>query len=165
MMKLINKGLTIVCLSILLSGCNERLTEIKEAASGINDTAQSAASALSKDVHSVRAINVSYNKETFTLNDLFKSILRDTRFEYDAQTGKLQVKGTWLDPLFSEQPWDEAYKKRLAETGEVTVTLHIQDDKIVSELTDIVLILDRKTIVHMEGADALSHLYETYLQK
>ena len=165
MMKLINKGFIIVCLSILLSGCNDRLTEIKEAASGINETAQSAASALSKDVHSVRAINLSYNEEMFTLNDLFKSILRDTRFEYDASTGTLQVKGTWLDPLFSEQPWDDAYKKRLAETGEITVTLHIQDGEILSDLTDITLVFEGEIILKMSGKDALSHLYETYLQK
>lgn len=85
-----------------MTGCN-RFTEIKEAASDINEAAHSAASALSKDVHSVRATHLSYNEETFTLNDLFKSILRDTRWEYDAQAGKLQVKGTCLEPLFLDQ--------------------------------------------------------------
>ena len=164
-MKFINKGISIVCLTIFLTGCTDRLTEIKEAASGINETAQSAASAISKDVHSVRAIKLSYKEETFTLNDLFKSILRDTRWEYDAEKGQLQVKGTWLDPLFSEQQWDNTYKKQLAETGEITVTLHIQDDTIHSALTDVSLVLNGKKILHMKGEDALFHLYETYLQK
>lgn len=163
--KLINKGISIVCLSVLLTGCGDRLTEIKEAASGINGAAHSAANALSKDVHSVRAIHLSYNEETFTLNDVFKSILRDTRWEYDAQAEKLQVKGTWLEPLFADQHWDNTYKKKLAETGEITVTLRIQDDKIHSALTDVKLVYDGETILHMTGEDALFLLYETYLQK
>lgn len=81
-----------------MTGCN-RFTESKEAASDINEA-----------VHSVRTTHLSYDEETFTLNDLFKSILRDTRWEYDAQAGKLQVKGTWLEPLSLDQQWEDTYK-------------------------------------------------------
>ena len=164
-MKLIKKVVFIVGLSVLLTGCGDRLAEIKDAASGINEAANSAASALSKDVHSVRAILLTYNDETFTINDLFKTILRDTRWEYDAQTEKLQVTGTWMDPLFSEQSWDDTYKKQLAETGEITVTCQIQDDQIHSKQTDVKLIFGGDTIVHMTGEDALFYLYETYIKK
>ena len=153
----------IICLSILLTGCGDRLTEIKDAASGINAAADSAASALSRDVHSVRAIKITYNDETFTINDLFKTILRDTRWEYDADQGKLIVMGTWIDPLFAEQQWDETYKKQLAETGEVTVTSFIQDDKINSKLSDVKFTFNGEVILHMTGEDALNHLYETYI--
>lgn len=164
-MKLIKKIVLIICLNVLLTGCGERLAEIKDAASGINEAANSAASAISKDVHSIRAISIAYNDETFTINDLFKTIIRDTRWEYDAQTGKLQVKGTWIDPLFSEQQWDDTYKKQLAETGEITVTCQIQDDKIHNAQTDVKLVFGGETILHMTGEDALFHLYETYIQK
>ncbi|MFJ7735423.1 hypothetical protein ACIQ2D_03675 [Lysinibacillus sp. NPDC097287] len=159
------KVVFIICLSTLLTGCGDRLTEIKDAASGINAAADSAASALSPDVHSVRAIKITYNDETFTINDLFKTILRDTRWEYDADEGKLVVIGTWIDPLFVEQQWDDAYKKQLAETGEVTVTSFIQDDKINSELSDAKLTFNGEVILHMTGEDALNHLYETYIHK
>lgn len=164
-MILIKNIVFIICLSVLLTGCGDRLSEIKDAASGINAAANSAASALGQDVHSVRAITISYNDETFTINDLFKTILRDTRWEYDAHEGKIHIKGTWIDPLFSEQQWDDVYKKQLAETGEVTVTCSIQDGQINSALTDVKLVFDEKTILQMTGEDALYHLYETYLQK
>lgn len=164
-MKLMKKIFFIICLSILLTGCGDRLTEIKDAASGINAAADSAASALSRDVHSVRAIKLTYNDDTFTINDLFKTILRDTRWEYDAGEGKLIVIGTWIDPLFAEQQWDETYKKQLAEIGKVTVTSFIQDDKINSELSDVKLTFNDEVILHMTGEDALNHLYETYIHK
>ena len=162
---LMKKVVFIICLSVLLAGCGDRLTEIKDAASGINAAADSAASAISPDVHSVRAITIAYNDNTFTINDLFKTILRDTRWEYDAHEGKLQVMGTWMDPLFSEQQWDDAYKRQLAEYGEITVTCVIQNGKINSTLTDVKLVFKGDVILHLTGKDALYHLYETYSQK
>ncbi|MFJ7953465.1 hypothetical protein ACIQZG_18325 [Lysinibacillus sp. NPDC096418] len=164
-MKSIKKVAFIICLSLLLTGCGDRLTEIKDAASGINAAADSAASALSRDVHSVRAMTVTYNEETFTINDLFKTILRDSRWEYDTDEARLLVNGTWMDPLFAEQQWDDAYKKQLAETGEVTVTIFIQDDKINSERSEVNLTFNGEVILQMTGEDALYHLYVTYIQK
>ena len=159
------KVVFILCLSVLLTGCKDRLTEIKDAASGINAAADSAASAISPDIHSVRAMTIAYNNDTFTINDLFKTIVRDTRWEYDVQEKKLQVTGTWLDPLFSEQQWDDTYKKQLAEIGEITVTCVIQDEQINSALTDVKLVFKGDVIMHMTGKDALYYLYETYSKK
>ena len=164
-MKSMKKVVFILCLSILLSGCSDRLTEIKDAASGINAAADTAASALSLDVHSIRAINITYSKETFTINDLFKTILRDTRWEYDENKGKLLVTGTWMDPLFTEEQWDDTYKNKLAENGKVTVTCTIQNGEINSTHTDVKLLFNGEVIQHMSGEDALNHLYDTYLQK
>lgn len=75
----------ITCLCALLTGCSNRLSEIKDAVSGINSAAENAASAVSRDVHAVRAIAINYKDTSFTVNDLFKTILRDVRWDYDAE--------------------------------------------------------------------------------
>ena len=85
-------------LSLCLAGCSDTLGEIKDAASGINTAADEAATAISQDVHSIRAINITYNDETFTVNDLFKSILRDVQWDYERgeKTNALKVNGLSL---------------------------------------------------------------------
>ncbi len=155
----------ITCFGALLAGCGDRLTEIEEAVSGINSAADSAASAVSRDVHAIRAIDINYKDTSFTVNDLFKSILRDTRWNYDAEKNELHVRGTWREPLFSEQPWDDVMKKQLAETGKVTVTCTITNKTIDSALTNVTLVLNDETILQMNGEEALHHLYDTYLKK
>ncbi|MFJ8090757.1 hypothetical protein ACIQ7N_21500 [Lysinibacillus sp. NPDC095746] len=155
----------ITCLCALLTGCGNRLSEIKDAVSGINSAAENAASAVSRDVHAVRAIAINYKDTSFTVNDLFKTILRDVRWDYDAEKSELHVRGTWKAPLFSEQPWDDTKKKQLAETGVVKVTCTINNNKIDSALTNVTLIFNDETILEMTGEDALHHLYDTYLQK
>ncbi|MGE7675832.1 hypothetical protein ACQKMV_20035 [Lysinibacillus sp. NPDC094403] len=155
----------ITCLCALLAGCDNRLSEIKEAVSGINSAAETAASAVGRDVHAIRAIDINYKDTSFTVNDLFKTILRDVRWDYDAEKNELHVRGTWQAPLFSEQPWDDSMKKQLAETGVVRVTCTIKNNKIDSTLTNVTLIFNDKTILEMTGEDALHHLYDTYLQK
>ncbi|MFJ8100353.1 MULTISPECIES: hypothetical protein [unclassified Lysinibacillus] len=155
----------ITCLCALLTGCGNRLSEIKDAVSDINSAAETAASAVSRDVHAVRAIAINYKDTSFTVNDLFKTILRDVRWDYDAEKSELHVRGTWQAPLFSEQPWDDTMKKQLAETGVVKVTCTINNNKIDSALTNVTLIFNDETILEMTGEDALHHLYDTYLQK
>ncbi|QPQ30072.1 hypothetical protein JNUCC51_19875 [Lysinibacillus sp. JNUCC 51] len=164
-MRWMTKVACITCLSALLAGCGDRLSEIKEAASGINSAAETAASAVGRDVHAIRAIAINYKDTSFTVNDLFKTILRDVRWDYDAEKSELHVRGTWQAPLFSEQPWDDTMKKQLAETGVVKVTCTIKNNKIDSALTNVTLIFNDETIVEMTGEDALHHLYDTYLQK
>ncbi|WP_241774579.1 MULTISPECIES: hypothetical protein [Lysinibacillus] len=155
----------ITCFCALLAGCGDRLSEIKEAATGINSAADSAASAVSRDVHAIRAIAINYKDTSFTVNDLFKTILRDTRMDYDAEKRELHVRGTWQAPLFYEQTWDDTMKKQLAETGVVTVTCTIMNNKIDSSSTNVTLVFNDETILEMTGEDALHHLYNTYLQK
>ncbi|MEK5332283.1 MULTISPECIES: hypothetical protein [unclassified Lysinibacillus] len=155
----------VTCLSVLLAGCGDRLTEIKDAFSGINSAADAAASAVSQDVHAIRALTINYNDESFTINDLFKTILRDIRWEYDGKKNELHVQGTWQAPLFSEQAWDDHMQKQLAETGLVTVICVIQDDQIDSSQTEVTLVFNQEKILQLSGDDALHHLYDTYLKK
>ncbi|WP_054768288.1 hypothetical protein [Lysinibacillus parviboronicapiens] len=164
-MKRFTKVACVLCLSTLLVGCSDRLTEIKDAASGITSAADSAANAVSRDVHAIRAIAIDYNDKSFTINDLFKTILRDVRWDYDAKQNELQVQGTWQPPLFSEQGWNQDKQKQLAETGLVTVTCVIDGDKIDSTLTDLKLVYNNEIMYQMNGEEALHYLYDTYLQK
>ncbi|WP_254660130.1 hypothetical protein [Lysinibacillus xylanilyticus] len=159
------KVASITCLCALLAGCGDRLSEIKDAASGINSAANSAASAVSRDVHAIRAIDINYKDTSFTVNDLFKTILRDVRWDYDAKKNELHVKGTWQAPLFSEQTWDDTMKKQLSETGVVRVTCTLTDNMIESTSTNVTLVFNDETILEMTGENALHHLYDTYLQK
>ncbi|MFJ7666039.1 hypothetical protein ACIQXI_02965 [Lysinibacillus sp. NPDC097195] len=155
----------VTCLSVLLAGCGDRLSEIKDAVSGINSAADAAASAVSRDVHAIRALTINYNNESFTINDLFKTILRDIRWEYDAKKNELHVQGTWQAPLFAEQAWDQAMQKQLAETGVVNVICAMQGEEIDASRTEITLVFNDEKILQMSGEDALQHLYDTYLNK
>ncbi|POZ55761.1 hypothetical protein LYSIN_00544 [Lysinibacillus sphaericus] len=164
-MKWMTKLTFVACLSTLLSGCGDRISEIKDAASGINSAADAAASAVSRDVHAIRALTINYKDQTFTINDLFKTILRDIRWEYDAEKNELHVQGTWQAPLFSDQAWDATMQKKLAETGVVTVTCTIDDDQIDGAQTAVTVVLNQEKILQMNGEDALHQLYDTYLNK
>lgn len=164
-MKRMTKVACVLFLSTLLVGCGDRLTEIKDAASGITSKADSAASAVSRDVHAIRAIPIDYNENSFTVNDLFKTILRDIRWDYDAKQNVLKVQGTWQPPLFSEQGWDDTMQKKLAETGLVTITCAINSDKIDGAHTDLKLVYKNEMILQKTGEEALHYLYDTYLQK
>ncbi|HBT72105.1 MAG TPA: hypothetical protein DEB37_07490, partial [Lysinibacillus sp.] len=153
----------ITCICALLTGCGDRLAEIRDAASGINSAANSAASAVSRDVHAMRAIDINYQDTSFTVNDLFKTILRDIRWDYDLEKNELHVRGTWQPPLFSDQPWDGDMKEKLAEAGFVTVTCKFIDDKIDSKHTNVILTYNEEILLQENGEEALHHLYDTYL--
>lgn len=153
----------VACLSTLLTGCGDRLSEIKDAASGINSAADAAASAVSRDVHAIRALTINYEDQTFTINDLFKTILRDIRWDYDLEKNELHVRGTWQPPLFSDQAWSDDMKKKLTESGFVTVTCQIIDDKIDSQQTSITLTYNDEILLQKNGEEALHHLYDIYL--
>ena len=53
--------LLISVISLFLIGCSDKVNEIKEAASGINSAANKAATAISHDIHSIRAIEITHN--------------------------------------------------------------------------------------------------------
>jgi len=163
--KWMTKIASMTCIFALLTGCGDRLSEIKDAASGINTAANSAASAVSRDVHAIRALDINYKDTSFTVNDLFKTILRDIRWEYDAQKNELHVQGTWQAPLFSEQAWDQAMQKQLAETGIVSVTCTMNGEQFDASHTAITLVFNDEKILQMDGEVALHHLYDTYLKK
>lgn len=162
-MKWMTKIACITCICALLSGCGDRFSEIKDAASGINSAANSAASAVSRDVHAIRALDINYKDTSFTVNDLFKTILRDIRWDYDPEKNELHVRGTWQPPLFSDQAWREDMKEKLAESGFVTIACKIIDDKIDSEQTSITLTYNEEILLQKNGEEALHHLYDTYL--
>lgn len=162
-MKWMTKVACITCICALLTGCGDRLAEIRDAASGINSAANSAASAVSRDVHAMRAIDINYQDTSFTVNDLFKTILRDIRWDYDLEKNELHVRGTWQPPLFSDQPWDGDMKEKLAEAGFVTVTCKFIDDKIDSKHTNVILTYNEEILLQENGEEALHHLYNTYL--
>ena len=162
-MRWLTKLACVACLGALLVGCGERLSEIKGAVSGINSAADSAASAVGRDVHAIRAITINYKNTTFTVNDLFKSILRDIRWDYDLEKNELHVRGTWQPPLFSDQAWSDDMKEKLTESGFVTVTCQIIDDKIDSQQTSITLTYNDEILLQKNGEEALHHLYDTYL--
>lgn len=151
---------------ILLSGCSEALSDIKSAVSGINTAATNAATAISQDVHTLRAVEVHYQNETFTINDLFKSILRDVQWHYEQidTSDILKVTGTWQEPLFKDEDFDEQTKKLLKETGIVTVILSFNDGKLLMNDTTIKMELNGKTIVEEQGEIALTKFYDSFIQ-
>lgn len=163
-MRFITFYLLTLLMTILLAGCGDTYNEIKQAAAGINSKADEATAAISADVHAIRATTVSYKEQTFTVNDVFKTILRDIQWFYDEETNQLKITGTWQDNgLFSEQSFDEQLKKSLQHEGEVEIILVIKNEQIITEHTNVTLTLQRNNLLHLTGAAALYHLYDVYL--
>lgn len=75
--------ISLLPLPFLLVGCGETMTDIKDAVSGINSKANEAAQALGEDVHALRRTEIKYSNATITINDLFKTILRDIQWFYE----------------------------------------------------------------------------------
>ena len=154
-------------ISLSLSGCSATWEEIKDAASGINTAADEAATAISQDVHSIRAADITYNGRTFTINDLFKSILRDVQWHYEQKEGTkaLKVTGTWQPGLFAPFGIPEEMEEKLAVDGEATILLAVENNIIQEEETVATLQYYGETIVAEEGQDILHHLYDQYTAK
>ena len=151
-------------LSLFLVGCSNTLNDIKEAASGINSAANKAATAISQDVHSIRAIDITHNNQTFTVNDLFKSILRDVQWHYEPsqEENVLKITGTWQPNLFNAYNIDETIEPDLAVEGEVTITLKVVDNIIQEEHTTVTLSYNEENLLNETGPDILHYLYEYY---
>lgn len=150
----------------LLSGCSEAFSDIKSAASGINTAATNAATAISQDVHTLRAVEINYQNETFTINDLFKSILRDVQWHYEQTdtTDILKVTGTWQEPLFGEENFDEETKKLLKESSLVTVVLLFNDGKLLSQETTVKMELNNQIMLEEQGDRVLSRFYDIFIE-
>ncbi|KGR81541.1 hypothetical protein [Lysinibacillus odysseyi] len=154
-------------LSLFLVGCSDTLSEIKQAASGINDAADKAATAISQDVHSVRAIEISYNGQIFTVNDLFKTILRDVQWHYEQEEDKtsLKITGTWQPDLFASYGIGKSNKSSLANDGEVTIVLGVDNHIILEDATHVTLLYDGDTLLDENGPEILHYLYDYYTAK
>ena len=154
-------------LSLFLVGCSNTLNEIKEAASGINSAADKAATAISQDVHSIRAIEITHNAHTFTVNDLFKSILRDVQWHYEPsqEENVLKITGTWQPNLFASYNIDETIKPDLAVNGRVTIELQVEENIIQEETTTVTLTYNEENLLNETGQETLHYLYEYYTTK
>jgi outer membrane murein-binding lipoprotein Lpp len=154
-------------LSLYLAGCSDTLADIKHAASGIDDAADKAATAISQDVHSIRAIEISYNDQTFTVNDLFKSILRDVQWHYEPSLDKtsFKVTGTWQPDLFADYGMKASNKNDLALYGKVTIVLGVEKHAIQESDTSVTLLYRGETLLAETGQEILHYLYDYYTAK
>jgi hypothetical protein len=158
-MRLFTLGL-ILC--SFLAGCD--LQQIKNAAAGISDAADQASTAISEEVHSIRAIEITYEDETFTVNDLYKGILRDVYWDYESDNNRdlLSVKGTWQPPLLEQYGLDVNSYPGLDVTGEVFVDLTVIDGVIQEEQTNVKILYEDETIFEDTGTTILHQLYADY---
>lgn len=159
--------LVVFLLTFILSGCSEQFSQMKKAVAGINSKANDAATAISEDAHTLRSIQLSLNNNsTVTINELFKSILRDVQWIYNKNTpSKLQIKGTWQDGLFNNYQFTANDKKVLQEKGKVTITLSFNQLEIIPHHTYLEMELNDETVVQESGENALLLLYDAYIEK
>ena len=151
---------------ILLAGCGETVADLKEAAAGINSKANEAASAISIDVHSIRATEIKFDNYTFTINDLFKTILRDVEWDYDdsGKTQQLKITGTWQDNgLFAQHSFSGIQRELLKENGEVEIILSFNSDTMDETKTKVSMKMDGQILLKEEGQKILHHLYNAYI--
>ena len=159
--------LLLLLVPIVLAGCGDTINDLKDAASGINSKASEAATALSMDVHSMRATEIQFNNQTFTINDVYKTILRDVQWHYEKidAVDTLKIIGTWQDNgLFVATNFDESTKKQLLEDGVVTVFLTFPNGQLDEEAVEISMYLHNEAVVEETGVAALHKLYDVYLQ-
>lgn len=154
--------------TILLAGCGDTVGDLKEAVAGINSKANEAATAISIDVHSMRATEIDFDGQTFTINDLFKTILRDVQWFYDESENKQQLKisGTWQDNgLFAEENFSEDLKQQLQENGQVEIFLTFDNNLMTEQKTTVHMKLNGETLIQEQGTDILHHFYQIYLKE
>lgn len=148
--------------TILLTGCN--FSDIKDAVADIDDAAKKASVATSEEVHSIRAIELTHNDQTFTVNDLFKRVLRDVYWHYEKEdtTSTLEVKGTWQPTLLAQYGLNTEDYPELNVTGDVTVTLTVENEQIIADRTTVVVEYDKQQILNEKGSQLLTDLYDAY---
>ncbi|NLY78613.1 MAG: 23S rRNA methyltransferase [Lysinibacillus sp.] len=151
---------------LLLVGCSEQMSDIKEAVSGINSQAEKAKSAITMDAHTIRGLEIEFNGELFTVNDLFKNILRDVQWEYEKNNDQhlLFVKGTWKEPLF-ENHFSIEKKEKLIKDGKVYIQLTFENESIVANETTVSMKLEDEILVDEKGEEILYYLYEIYVNQ
>lgn len=153
-----------ILISSLLVGCSDKIDEIKDAVSGIDNQADKAAKAISLDAHSIRSFEINYENNSFTINDLFKTILRDTQWEYEQNDTihTLIVKGAWKEPLLANYNLS-IEKDKLNENGKVIVELQFEENNMNEEKTKVVLKYNDNIVFEQEGKEVLLNLYDTYI--
>ncbi|AWE08069.1 23S rRNA methyltransferase [Lysinibacillus sp. 2017] len=157
------KLIPLLLFASILTGCGDTYSEIKEAVSGIGSKANDAAAAISVEVHTLRAVELQYNNETFTINDLFKTTLRDVQWLYDEKKQYLKITGTWKDnELFADQQYNDTKKAQLRENGDVEVHLFFDNETLIEEKTTVTMQLQSETLIDETGTDALDHFYKVY---
>ncbi len=159
--------LILVVTTVLLAGCGDTVGELKEAVAGINSKANEAATAISIDVHTIRATEIEYDHQTFTINDLFKSILRDVQWYYDDSENKQQLKisGTWQNNgLFADENFSDEIQQQLLENGQVEVVLAFQNGTMDKHQTLVKMKLNGETLIEEQGTKILHHFYDIYTQ-
>lgn len=158
------KLIPILMAAIFLGGCGNAMDDIKEAAAGINSKANEAATAISIDVHSIRATELTFDNKAITINDLFKAILRDVQWHYDTNGSEsLKITGTWQDNgLFTHHSLQVVEKKELQENGNVTIILYFNDGILDEARTHATLELHGQVLAEETGSQLLGHFYEIY---
>lgn len=148
-------------LTIILAGCSN----ITDALSGIDNQAQKAASGITPEALNIRSINIEYKNESFTVDELFTSILRDIFWEYDKNNDSqiLIVKGTWKEGLFEDYELQSYPINDLNSDGKVTVVFEIVNDEILPEKTKVTMTLGDQVIIEEIGEKAQKTLYDAYL--
>lgn len=163
-MRFIVLCLLTITTTIILTGCGDKYKELKHAAAGINSKANEATTAISADVHAIRATELAYKEHTFTMNDVFKTILRDVQWFYDEETNQLKITGTWQDNgLFAQQQFDNATNKALQHDGDVEIILLLENEQIAAQHTQVTLTLHKNVLVNTLGQNALYQLYDVYI--
>ena len=158
------KFIPLIIFTCFLTGCGDSYSEIKEAVSGINTKANDAASALTIEVHKLRATELHYNDKSFTINDLFKTTLRDVQWHYDEKDKNLKITGTWKNNgLFAHENFEDATKEQLQKNGEVEVHLFFNQDKLEESKTTVKMQLNSNKLIDIEGKEALEHFYAVYV--
>ncbi|TSI03362.1 hypothetical protein [Lysinibacillus sp. BW-2-10] len=150
---------------LFLVGCSNQFGDLKEAVSGIDSAAQKAATATSLDVHQIRSIEIDYENEVFTINDLFKTILRDVQWDYENLNNihNFTVKGTWKDNLFEHYQFTDEVKNQLVKNGKVVIHFQIVDQQILADSTTVQMTLNNELLVDEMGKEALHSLFSYYI--
>ena len=151
--------------AILLAGCGDTMGDVKQAAAGINSKANEAATAISSDVHSIRALEVEFDNQTFSINDLFKTILRDVQWYYDENGDEQQLKitGTWQDKgLFAEESFSDTEKQQLMENSKIEVIMYFRNGVLDEQRTHVSMSQNEQSIIDQKGIEILHHFYTIY---
>lgn len=167
-MRVFSKVFIAICSIVFLTGCSDTLSDVKKAASGINSKANEAASAISQDVHSIRAIEIEHNNTKFTVNDLFKTILRDVQWHYEKQNETisiLRITGTWQPTLFESLNFNSNPYLNLTEHGQVEISLHINEHILIEDKTKAILTYEGQEIFSNKGEAVLQYLFDYYTSK
>ena len=150
--------------AFFLSACN--ISEIKDAAAGINKAAEKAATSITEEVHSIRAIEITHNNTIFTVNDIYKSILRDVQWHYEKeeQNNQLLITGTWKSSLFEEYGLSLTHYPTLDADGKVSIFLEVTNGAINEQATVVKVEYHDDVLLYEKGEKIQKELYQYYTE-